>query len=97
MDFFSFDEETFARIVNTNLRSVFWLCRGVIPGMVAHNWGRIVNLTSIGIHTGGYSLTSAVYETTKAGIGNLTKTLSRSLAPQGSSSTRSPPERCGRG
>lgn len=83
VDFFSFDEDTFARIVNTNLRSVFWLCRGVIPGMVEQKWGRIVNLTSIGIHTGGYSLTSAVYETTKAGIGNLTKTLSRSLAPQG--------------
>ena len=83
VDFFSFDEETFARIINTNLRSVFWLCRGVVPGMSAQSWGRIVNLTSIGIHTGGYSLTSAVYETTKAGIGNLTKTLSRSLAPNG--------------
>jgi NAD(P)-dependent dehydrogenase (short-subunit alcohol dehydrogenase family) len=83
VDFFSFDEETFARIVNTNLRSVFWLCRGVVPGMVAQEWGRIVNVTSMGVHTGGYSLTSAVYEATKAGVGNLTKTLARSLAPDG--------------
>jgi 3-oxoacyl-[acyl-carrier protein] reductase len=83
VDFFSFDEDTFARIVNTNLRSAFWLCRAVVPGMVEHGWGRIVNLTSVGVHTGGYSLTSAVYEATKAGVGNLTKTLARSLASSG--------------
>jgi 3-oxoacyl-[acyl-carrier protein] reductase len=83
VEFFSFDEETFARIVDTNLRSVFWLCRAVVPGMVEQGWGRIVNLTSVGVHTGGYSLTSAVYEATKAGVGNLTKTLARSLAPSG--------------
>jgi len=83
VDFLEFDAATFERIVNTNLRSVFWLTRGVIPGMRERGWGRIVNLTSVGIHTGGYSLTSAVYECTKAAIHNLTKTLARSLAPDG--------------
>jgi 3-oxoacyl-[acyl-carrier protein] reductase len=83
VDLFELDEATFERIVNTNLRSVIWLCRGVIPVMEARGWGRIVNVTSIGVHTGGYSLTSTVYETTKAGIGNLTKTLARALAPKG--------------
>lgn len=83
VDYLTFDEATFERIVNTNLRSVFWLTRGVIPGMRARGWGRIVNLTSVGIHTGGYSLTSAVYECTKGAIHNLTKTLARSLAPDG--------------
>jgi NAD(P)-dependent dehydrogenase (short-subunit alcohol dehydrogenase family) len=83
VDLFEVDEETFERIVNTNLRSVFWLCRGVIPGMEARGSGRIVNVSSMGIHTGGYSLTSAVYEMTKAGITNLTKTLARSLARKG--------------
>lgn len=83
VDYLTFDEATFERILNTNLRSVFWLTRGVIPGMEARGWGRIVNLTSVGIHTGGYSLTSAVYECTKGAIHNLTKTLARSLAPKG--------------
>ena len=83
IDLLELDEATFERIVNTNLRSVFWLCKAVIPGMAERGYGRIVNLTSVGIHTGGYSLTSAVYECTKGAIHNLTKTLARSLAPQG--------------
>jgi NAD(P)-dependent dehydrogenase (short-subunit alcohol dehydrogenase family) len=83
VDLADLDEATFERIINTNLRSVFWLCRGVIPGMQERGYGRIVNVTSVGIHTGGYSLTSAVYESTKAAIHNLTKTLARSLAPKG--------------
>ena len=83
VDLRELDERTFERIINTNLRSVFWLCRGVIPEMEQRGWGRIVNLTSIGVHTGGYSLTSAVYEATKGAIENLTKTLARSLASSG--------------
>jgi NAD(P)-dependent dehydrogenase (short-subunit alcohol dehydrogenase family) len=83
VDLRELDEATFEHILNTNLRSVFWLCRGVIPEMESRGWGRIVNLTSIGVHTGGYSLTSAVYEATKGAIENLTKTLARSLAPSG--------------
>ena len=83
VDLADLDEATFERIVNTNLRSVFWLCRGVIPGMEERGYGRIVNVTSVGIHTGGYSLTSAVYECTKGAIHNFTKTLARSLAPKG--------------
>lgn len=83
VDLADLDEATFERIVNTNLRSVFWLCRNVIPGMQERGYGRIVNVTSVGIHTGGYSLTSAVYESTKGAIHNFTKTLARSLAPKG--------------
>ncbi len=83
VDLFELDEETFERVINTNLRSVIWLCRGFLPGMQQRGWGRLVNVTSIGIHTGGYSTSSAVYETTKAGIHNFTKTLARSVAREG--------------
>jgi NAD(P)-dependent dehydrogenase (short-subunit alcohol dehydrogenase family) len=83
VDLADLDEATFEHIINTNLRSVFWLCRNVMAGMQERAYGRIVNVTSVGIHTGGYSLTSAVYECTKGAIHNFTKTLARSLAPQG--------------
>ena len=83
VDLFELDEETFGRIVDTNVRSVIWLCRGVLPHMERAGYGRIVNVSSVGIHTGGYSTTSAVYELTKAGIANLTKTLARAYATKG--------------
>jgi acetoacetyl-CoA reductase len=83
IDLADLDEATFEHIINTNLRSVFWLCRNVMGGMQERGYGRIVNVTSVGIHTGGYSLTSAVYESTKGAIHNFTKTLARSLAPHG--------------
>lgn len=79
----SLDDDAFAKIVNTNMRAVLWLCRGFIPEMESRGWGRVVNVTSVGIHTGGYSTTSAVYEMTKGAVHNLTKTLARSTAGTG--------------
>jgi acetoacetyl-CoA reductase len=77
------DETTFARIFDVNCRSAFLLMRGALRDMEQRGWGRIVNVTSVGVHTGGYSLTSAVYEATKAAVGNLTKTLARYAGPRG--------------
>jgi acetoacetyl-CoA reductase len=77
------DEEVFAHIFNVNCRSAFVLMRGAMRDMETRGWGRIVNVTSIGVHTGGYSLTSAIYEATKAAVGNFTRTFARHGAPLG--------------
>jgi NAD(P)-dependent dehydrogenase (short-subunit alcohol dehydrogenase family) len=81
--FEDFDEEVFAHIFNTNVRSVFWLCRAAVADMQKRGWGRIVNTTSVGIHTGGYSISSAIYEATKGAVQNFTKTLARHVAQEG--------------
>jgi NAD(P)-dependent dehydrogenase (short-subunit alcohol dehydrogenase family) len=83
VDFDDIDEAVFARIFNINVRSVFWLCRAAVADMRKRGWGRIVNTTSVGIHTGGYSISSAVYEATKGAVHNFTKTLARSVAKDG--------------
>jgi NAD(P)-dependent dehydrogenase (short-subunit alcohol dehydrogenase family) len=70
-------EQSMAEIVNVNFRAVFWLCRAAMSDMERRRWGRIVNVTSVGVHTGGYSISSAVYESTKGAVANLTKTLCR--------------------
>jgi NAD(P)-dependent dehydrogenase (short-subunit alcohol dehydrogenase family) len=75
--------EIFARIFDVNCRSAFVLSRAALRDMETRGWGRIVNVTSIGVHTGGYSLTSAIYEATKAAVGNFTRTLARYGAPRG--------------
>lgn len=77
------DEAVFEQIFAINARSVFVLMRAAMADMESRGWGRIVNVTSIGVHTGGYSLTSAVYEATKAAIGNFSRTFGRYGAPRG--------------
>ncbi len=42
---------------------------------------RIVNVTSVGVHTGGYEVSSAPDEASKAAVANLTRTLARHGAP----------------
>lgn len=77
------DASTFAHVFDTNCRSVFVLCRATLRDMESRRWGRIVNVTSVGIHTGGYSLSSALYEATKGAVANFTKTFARYAGPRG--------------
>jgi NAD(P)-dependent dehydrogenase (short-subunit alcohol dehydrogenase family) len=77
------DEASFSRIFDTNCRSVFFLCRAAIADMEKRGWGRIVNVTSIGVHMGGYSMTSAMYEATKGAVAVFTKSFARYGAPRG--------------
>jgi NAD(P)-dependent dehydrogenase (short-subunit alcohol dehydrogenase family) len=83
VSFAEFDEAIFSDHFNVNVRSVFWLCRAAIGDMQSRGWGRIVNTTSVGIHTGGYNISSAIYEATKGAVHNFTKTLARHVAREG--------------
>jgi 3-oxoacyl-[acyl-carrier protein] reductase len=77
------DASAFARIFDTNCRSVFFLCRAALAEMEPRGWGRIVNVTSVGVHVGGYSISSAMYEATKGAVEVFTKTFARYAAPKG--------------
>jgi 3-oxoacyl-[acyl-carrier protein] reductase len=73
-------EEWFDRIVNINLKSVFFLSRAAGNAMKARKWGRIINVSSVGGRTGGmYAAT--VYAATKAGVMSMTKAFARHYAP----------------
>jgi len=80
------DEEWF-RVMHSNLDSVFYCSRAVIPHMIDQKSGKIVNLTSFTGKTGRvvYSRagtpTKAHYCASKAGIISLTKSLAYELAP----------------
>jgi 3-oxoacyl-[acyl-carrier protein] reductase len=75
-------EEWFDRIININLKSVFFLSRAAGNAMKARRWGRIVNVSSVGGRTGGlYAAT--VYAATKAGVMSMTKAFARHFAPYG--------------
>jgi NAD(P)-dependent dehydrogenase (short-subunit alcohol dehydrogenase family) len=68
-------------VIQTNLTSVFLLCRSFVPHMQAQRFGRIVNMTSIMSHV---SLPGrAAYSASKAGLLGFTRALALELAPDG--------------
>ena len=67
-------------IIDTNLTSIFLLCRAFVPQMKGSSYGRIINMTSIMSHV-ALPLRTA-YCASKAGLLGFTKALALELAPE---------------
>jgi acetoacetyl-CoA reductase len=65
--------EQWWRVINTNLGSMFNMCRNVIDGMRERGYGRIINISSINGERGQFGQTN--YAAAKAGILGFTKAL----------------------
>ena len=72
-------DKEWSRIVQTNLSSVFYCSRAVIPPMVAKKAGKIINISSMWGTVGASC--EVAYSATKAGVHGLTKSLAKELAP----------------
>jgi len=64
-------------VMETNLRSVFYLSRAVMRGMIKARWGRIINITSVVGASGNPG--QANYAAAKAGVAGMTRSLAREL------------------
>src|ERR671934_2418939 len=69
------------QVVNTNLNSLFNMCRPVIEGMRARKFGRIINISSINGQKG--QMGQANYSAAKAGEIGFTKALAQESAKSG--------------
>jgi NAD(P)-dependent dehydrogenase (short-subunit alcohol dehydrogenase family) len=72
-------EDYWENRLNVNLKHLFFCAQAVIPGMKAKGCGAIVNLGSISWHLALEGLT--LYQTSKAAIEGLTRSLARELGP----------------
>src|SRR5262249_15531309 len=68
-------------VMNTNVTSVFLLCRAFVPHMKGNGYGRIINMTSI---MSWVSLPGrAAYSASKTALLGVTRALALELAPDG--------------
>lgn len=76
-----FTLEEWNRVINTNLTSVFLMCRSFVPHMKGTGYGRIINMTSIMAHVSLPERTA--YSATKAALLGVTHALGLELAKDG--------------
>jgi 3-oxoacyl-[acyl-carrier protein] reductase len=70
--------EEWRRVMAVNLDSQFYCCKAIVPGMIAQNYGRIVNIASIAGKEGNPN--APAYSASKAGVIALTKSLAKETA-----------------
>jgi len=75
------DAANWNAVINTNLGSLYNLCKPVIESMQANRFGRIVNLSSVNAQRGQFGQTN--YCAAKAGVHGFTKALAQEVARHG--------------
>jgi 3-oxoacyl-[acyl-carrier protein] reductase len=75
-------EELLNEVLQLNFTSVLLMCQAVIPSMVKHGGGRVINISSIAGHNGG-AATTPHYGAAKAAVTNLARSLTKEFAGKG--------------
>ena len=77
----NYDPSEWRRIVEIDLVGVFLCARAVLPSMLAHGYGRIVNIASVAGKEGNAGMLA--YSTSKAAVIGMTKVVGKELAETG--------------
>ncbi len=80
-DSVDFTEEDWDAVMDTNLKSVFFLCQAAARHMIPNGGGKIINIASMLTFQGGIRVPS--YTASKSGVGGLTKLLANEWAGNG--------------
>lgn len=73
--------EQWNQVINTNLNSLFYICRLIVPQMVRRREGKIINVSSVWGNVG--ASTEVAYSASKGGVNSFTRALAKELAPSG--------------
>lgn len=74
-------DEDWQQMMAINLQGPFIASQEILPAMCEHNWGRIINITSIGGQWGGFN--QVHYAASKAALINLTQSLAKIYSKDG--------------
>ena len=70
-------EDEWCDVLNTNLTSLYRVCKAAVKGMTKARWGRIVNVSSVVGRMGNAGQSN--YAATKAGVEGFTRALAKEL------------------
>lgn len=73
--------EEWDAVINTNLTSMYRLCKGAVKTMTKARWGRIINISSVVGSSGNAGQTN--YSASKAGIEGFTRSLAQEIGSRG--------------
>ncbi len=68
-------------VIDTNLNSLYRVCKLVVKGMTKARWGRIINISSVVASSGNAGQTN--YAASKAGIEGFSRSLAREIGSRG--------------
>lgn len=80
-DLADFTEEDWDAVIDTNLKSLFFLSQAAAKRMMAQGSGKIVNIASLLSFQGGVRVPS--YAAAKSGVAGVTRAMANELAPKG--------------
>jgi len=75
--FVGHDDTLWHEMIDTNLNSVYYVTKAVVPMMIEANWGRIINIASTASKVGGKYISA--YTAAKHGVLGLTRALAVEL------------------
>ena len=76
-----YSSKDFRAVQEVNLMGTFHCCKAVVPGMMARDYGRIINIASVAGKDGNPN--ACAYSASKAGVIALTKSLAKEVAKTG--------------
>ncbi|MDR0478218.1 MAG: acetoacetyl-CoA reductase [Burkholderiaceae bacterium] len=79
--FLKMTPEDWRSVIDTNLSSMFYVTKQVVPDMVERGWGRIIQISSVNGEKGQAGQTN--YSAAKAGMHGFTMALAQELAAKG--------------
>ena len=76
-----YDENAWDMVINTNLKGYFLVAKAVVPQMIEHGYGKVINMSSI---LGTVALPNQLaYAASKGGVDQMTKVMAVEWARQG--------------
>lgn len=80
-NFLTISDNDWDNMLAINLRGAFSFTQEVLPQMIQNNWGRIINITSIGGQWGGFN--QVHYAASKAALINFTQSIAKIYSKDG--------------